>query len=82
MPAAFVAPAGITINSVAPEPVRTRESFRSADVQFRVGIASLTALKRLATSTEVSAGGACVASREAACIMGAAPIINGGIQMH
>ncbi|MDM0059130.1 SDR family NAD(P)-dependent oxidoreductase [Variovorax fucosicus] len=81
--AAFdLAAAGITVNNVAPGPVGTPEFFRNTNEQIRSGIASLAALKRLATPEEVSAGVAYIASREAACITGATLAINGGIHMH
>jgi NAD(P)-dependent dehydrogenase (short-subunit alcohol dehydrogenase family) len=81
--AAFdLAPAGITVNNVAPGPVGTPEFFRNTDGQIRAGIASLTALKRLATPEEVSAGVAYIASREAAYVTGSTLDINGGVHMH
>jgi NAD(P)-dependent dehydrogenase (short-subunit alcohol dehydrogenase family) len=81
--AAFdLAPAGITVNNVAPGPVGTPEFFRNTNEQIRAGIASLAALKRLATPEEVSAGVAYIASREAACITGSTLAINGGVHMH
>lgn len=81
--AAFdLAPAGITVNNVAPGPVSTPEFFRNTNDQIRSDIASLTALKRLATPEEVSAGVAYIASRQAACITGATLAINGGVHMH
>ncbi|MDR7379297.1 NAD(P)-dependent dehydrogenase (short-subunit alcohol dehydrogenase family) [Rhodoferax ferrireducens] len=81
--AAFdLAAAGITVNNVAPGPVGTPEFFRNTNEQIRAGIASLAALKRIATPEEVSAGVAYLASREAACITGATLAINGGIHMH
>ena len=81
--AAFdLAPAGVTVNNVAPGPVGTPEFFRNTSDQIRSEIASLTALKRLATPEEVSAGVAYFASREAAYITGATLAINGGVHMH
>jgi NAD(P)-dependent dehydrogenase (short-subunit alcohol dehydrogenase family) len=81
--AAFdLAPAGITVNNVAPGPVGTPEFFRNTNEQIRAGIASLTALKRLAIPEEVSAGVAYIASREAAYITGSTLAINGGVHMH
>ncbi|QFZ85056.1 SDR family oxidoreductase [Variovorax paradoxus] len=81
--AAFdLAAAGITVNNVAPGPVGTPEFFRNTNEPVRSGIASLAALKRLATPQEVSAAVAYIASREAACITGATLAINGGIHMH
>jgi NAD(P)-dependent dehydrogenase (short-subunit alcohol dehydrogenase family) len=81
--AAFdLAPANITVNSVAPGPVGTPEFFRNTNEQIRAGIASLTALKRLATPEEVSAGVAYIASREAGYITGSTLAINGGVHMH
>lgn len=81
--AAFdLAPAGITVNNVAPGPVGTSEFFRNTNEQIRAGIASLTALKRLATPEEVSAGVAYIASREAASITGATLAINSGVHMR
>ena len=81
--AAFdLASANITVNSVAPGPVGTPEFFRNTNEQIRAGIASLTALKRLATPEEVSAGVAYIASREAAYITGSTLAINGGVHMH
>ena len=77
-----LAPAGITVNNVAPGPVGTPEFFRNTDDQIRSGIAALAALKRLATPEEVSAGVAYLASRDAACITGATLAINGGLHMH
>lgn len=81
--AAFdLAPAGITVNTVAPGPVGTPEFFRNTNEQIRAGIAALTALKRLATPEEVSAGVAYIASREAAYLTGSTLDINGGVHMH
>lgn len=81
--AAFdLAPAGITVNNVAPGPVATPEFFRNTNEQIRAGIAALTALKRLATPEEVSAGVAYIASREAAYLTGSTLDINGGVHMH
>ena len=81
--AAFdLAPAGITVNNVAPGPVATPEFFRNTNEQIRAGIAALTALKRLATPEEVSAGVAYIASREAAYLTGSTLAINGGVHMH
>lgn len=81
--AAFeLAAAGITVNNVAPGPVGTPEFFRNTNEQVRSGIASLAALKRLATPEEISGGVAYIASPEAACITGATLAINGGIHMH
>jgi NAD(P)-dependent dehydrogenase (short-subunit alcohol dehydrogenase family) len=81
--AAFdLAPAGVTVNTVAPGPVGTPEFFRKTNEQIRAGIASLTALKRLATPEEVSAGVAYIASREAAYVTGSTLDINGGVHMH
>lgn len=74
--------AGITVNNVAPGPVGTPEFFRNTNEQIRSGIASLAALKRLATPQEVSAAVAYIVSREAAFITGATPAVNGGIHMH
>ena len=81
--AAFdLASAGITVNNVAPGPVGTPEFFRNTNDQIRSDIASLTALGRIATPQEVSAGVAYIASREAACVTGATLAINGGVHMH
>lgn len=81
--AAFdLAPAGITVNNVAPGPVGTPEFFRNTNDEIRSGIAALAPLRRLATPEEVSAGVAYLASRDAGFVTGTTLAINGGLHMH
>lgn len=81
--AAFeLAPAGITVNIVAPGPVGTPEFFRNTNEQIRAGIASMSLFNRLATPEEVSGGVLYLLSPEAAYITGSTIDMNGGIHMR
>lgn len=80
--AAFeLAPAGLTVNVVAPGPVGTPEFFSNTNSEIRKEIASLTLLGRLATPEEVSASVAYVASAQTDFVTGATLAINGGVHM-
>lgn len=81
--AAFeLAPAGVTVNIVAPGPVGTPEFFRNTNEQIRAGIASMSLFNRVATPEEVSGGVLYLLSPEASYITGATIDINGGIHMR
>jgi NAD(P)-dependent dehydrogenase (short-subunit alcohol dehydrogenase family) len=81
--AAFeLAPAGVTVNVVAPGPVATPEFMRNTNEQIRAGIASMSLVKRVATPEEVSGGVLYLLSPEASYITGATIDINGGIHMR
>lgn len=81
--AAFdLAPAGITVNNVAPGPVGTPEFVRNTNEHIRAAISASVPLKRLATPEEVAAGVAYVASPRTDYMTGATLDINGGIHMH
>jgi NAD(P)-dependent dehydrogenase (short-subunit alcohol dehydrogenase family) len=77
-----LAPANITVNTVAPGPVGTPEFFRNTTEQVRAATAGVTVLKRLAVPEEVSAGVAFLASPEASYITGTTLDINAGAHMH
>lgn len=81
--AAFdLAPAGITVNNVAPGPVGTPEFFRNTNEHITAAIKAAVPLKRLAGPDEVAAGVAYIASPQAGYITGTTLDINGGIHMH
>lgn len=77
-----LAPANITVNTVAPGPVATPEFLRNTNEQIRNGIASSTLLKRLAVPEEISASVSYLLSPEASYITGASLDINGGAHMR
>lgn len=77
-----LAPAGITVNAVAPGPVETPEFVRNTNEQIRAGIASMSLLKRLATPEEIGAGVAYLVSPEASYVTGSTLDINGGVHMR
>lgn len=77
-----LAPAGVTVNSVAPGPVETPEFVRNTNEQIRAGIASIALLKRLATPEEVAGGVAYLVSPEASYVTGSTLDINGGVHMR
>ncbi|KAF1023683.1 MAG: 3-oxoacyl-[acyl-carrier-protein] reductase FabG [Paracidovorax wautersii] len=80
--AAFeLAPAGVTVNVVAPGPVGTPEFFRNTNEAIRQEIAALTLFGRLATPEEVGAGIAYLASPQADFVTGSTLPINGGVHM-
>lgn len=80
--AAFeLAPAGLTVNVVAPGPVGTPEFFHNTTEAIREKIAALTLFGRLATPEEVSASVAYVASAQTDFVTGATLAINGGVHM-
>lgn len=80
--AAFeLAPAGLTVNVVAPGPVGTPEFFRNTNEAIRAEISALTLFGRLATPEEVSANVAFVASAQTDFVTGATFAINGGVHM-
>lgn len=81
--AAFeLAPAGVTVNIVAPGPVGTPEFFRNTNEQIRAGIASMSLFNRVATPEEVSGGVLYLLSPEASYITGSTIDMNGGIHMR
>lgn len=81
--AAFdLAPAGITVNNIAPGPVGTPEFFRNTTEPIRAAIAAVVPLKRLGTVEEVADLVAYVAAPQAAYITGATFDVNGGLHMH
>lgn len=77
-----LAPAKVTVNTVAAGPVETPEFVRRTNEQIRAGIASFTLLKRLAVPEEVSAAVGYLVSRDAGYITGTTLDINGGVHMH
>lgn len=80
--AAFdLAPAGITVNVVAPGLVGTPAFLRNTTEPVRAEAAAATLFNRLATPEEVAAGVAYLASPDAAYVTGATLDINGGLHM-
>lgn len=80
--AAFeLAPAGLTVNVVAPGPVGTPGFLRNTSAAIRERIAAMTLFGRLATPEEVSASVAYVASAQADFVTGATLAVNGGVHM-
>jgi NAD(P)-dependent dehydrogenase (short-subunit alcohol dehydrogenase family) len=77
-----LAPAGVTVNTVAPGPVETPEFMLHTNEQIRGAIASSTVLKRLATPSEISAGVSYLLSPAGAYLTGTSLDINGGLPMR
>ena len=77
-----LAPAGITVNNVAPGPVGTPEFYRKVPAQIVAGIASASLFNRLGHPEEVAAGVAYLVSREASYVTGSTLDINGGVHMR
>lgn len=77
-----LAPAGVTVNTVAPGPVETPEFVRNTNEHIRGAIASSTLLKRLAAPEEISAGVSYLLSPAASYLTGASLDINGGLPMR
>lgn len=80
--AAELAPAAITVNSIAPGPVATEEFLRAVSPESRAIVATKIPLNCFATPSEISAGVAFLASRDASYITGTTLDINGGTHMH
>lgn len=77
-----LAPAGMTVNAVAPGPVGTPEFRRNTNEQIVSAIASMSLLKRLGEPEEVAAGVAYLASPEASYVTGSTLDVNGGVHMR
>lgn len=77
-----LAPAGVTVNVVAPGPVVTPEFLRNTNEHIRAAIASKSLFNRIATPEEVSAGVLYLVSPEASFVTGTTLDINGGLHMR
>jgi NAD(P)-dependent dehydrogenase (short-subunit alcohol dehydrogenase family) len=77
-----LAPAGVTVNTIAPGPIGTPEFCRNTTEEIRSAVARVTVVNRLGTPEEIAMGVSFLAAPEASYVTGTTLDINGGSHMH